>query len=41
MQIEGKAIDDNMLVAFIDKRLQQEDVHTRGFVLEDFPKTQK
>ena len=41
MQIDGKAIDDNMLIAFLDKRLQQEDIQTKGFVLEDFPKTLK
>ena len=39
MKIDGRQIDDEMLINLIQKRLQFKDCQTNGWVLEDFPKT--
>jgi adenylate/nucleoside-diphosphate kinase len=36
---EGRALDDDMLVNLLYKRIQMTDVFRNGFILEDFPKT--
>lgn len=39
MKIEGRAIEDDLLVSILLKRIQMKDCQTNGFILEDFPKT--
>lgn len=39
MKIEGRQLEDDMLVSLIIKRVQLKDCQSNGWVLEDFPKT--
>jgi adenylate/nucleoside-diphosphate kinase len=39
LKIDGRQLEDDMLVSLIIKRVQMKDCWTNGWVLEDFPKT--
>lgn len=39
MKLEGRQIEDDMIINLILKRIQYKDCQTRGWVLDDFPKT--
>ena len=39
MKTEGRQLEDDMLVSLVIKRVQMADCTSRGWVLEDFPKT--
>lgn len=39
LKVEGRQLEDDMLVSLLIKRVQMSDCVTNGWVLEDFPKT--
>lgn len=39
MKVDGRQLEDDMLVSLLLKRVQMKDCQTNGWVLEDFPKT--
>ena len=39
MKVEGRQLEDDTIVSLIIKRVQMADCVSRGWVLEDFPKT--
>ena len=39
MKVDGRQLEDDMLISLLLKRVQMKDCQTNGWVLEDFPKT--
>lgn len=39
MKMDGRHIEDDQIISLLLKRVQYKDCQTRGWVLEDFPKT--